>query len=60
MWCSMCFGLKSKMSHFQRANLANLDFQAPDKKFHLALESKVVKLRGSIFGIRPYFYVLKK
>ena len=35
------------------------NFQALDPKFVSALETRVLKLEGSTFGIRPSIYALK-
>ena len=37
-----------------------LSFQAPDPKFVLALEPRVLKLENSFIGISHFIYVLKR
>ena len=55
----MCLGLilPAKVSHLK--NLSLFNFEALDPKFILALEPRVLELKISSFGIRPYIYVLK-
>ena len=52
-WFNSDGPLMSKVSHFQ------IDFQALNPKFVMALEPKLLKLDGLSFGTRPSIYVLK-